>query len=320
MPRKTLIFGNGLGMALNPEHFSLDSAIGEVWNDEALLDQANKLLVCKCLSDNEANRPHGEEDLDTLQLVLSACEFLSHIGDDEIHWLSDNGRDFPEAVRKFIYQAARYFYNHQLALPIEFIGSLSEFINNSKSHVATLNYDNLLYQPLIHQGVLDGYNGALVDGFFKTGFNPKNMARRFGRTFGYYLHLHGSPLFVNRGRRTIKLTQAEVVNQDDTISSHIVLTHFKHKPTVISASSVLSAYWKLLPEAMDESEEIIVAGYSGLDTHLNALLRQFNEKPIRIVEWDGAGTYGERSIFWKETTRTEVTLVQMENILEFEDW
>jgi hypothetical protein len=110
------------------------------------------------------------------------------------------------------------------------------------------------------------------------------------------------------------------VNQDDTISSHIVLTHFKHKPTVISASSVLSAYWKLLPEAMDESEEIIVAGYSGLDTHLNALLRQFNEKPIRIVEWDGAGTYGERSIFWKETTRTEVTLVQMENILEFEDW
>lgn len=74
MARKTLIFGNGLGMALDPDFFSLDRAIGRVWDENTVLDDRTKNLVRFCLGD-DADRPHGEEDLDDLQLVVSACDF-----------------------------------------------------------------------------------------------------------------------------------------------------------------------------------------------------------------------------------------------------
>ena len=89
MARKTIIFGNGLGMALDPEYFSLDRAIGVVWDDKALLDNDSKELIINCLPRASDGRPHGEDELDTLQLALSACDFLNGISSSRIHWLSD---------------------------------------------------------------------------------------------------------------------------------------------------------------------------------------------------------------------------------------
>lgn len=308
-------------MALDPIHFALDRAIGVVWDNPDLLDEASRHLVCQCLPGGRNDRPHGEGDLDVLQLALSACEFLSRIGDARIHWLSNEGQAFPKAVRAFIYQTALQFHQCEKSLPEQFVNTLANFVHSTNSHVATLNYDNLLYQPLIERQVLCGYNGALVDGFFRDGFAVENLKRKYRRTFGYYLHLHGSPLFVNRGQMILKLAQSELVENADTVSSHIVLTHVEHKPTVISASNLLIAYWRQLLDALGESEEIILFGYSGADEHLNSILQGApRETPVRIVEWNGKGDREERMRYWGETLPREVTLLQCPNILEFKDW
>ncbi|AZR29903.1 hypothetical protein [Xanthomonas vasicola] len=324
MARATLVFGNGLGMALDPTFFSLDNAIGRTWEDSVALDEPTKDLVRYCLSD-EGDRPHGEDDLDDLQLVVSACDFLSRTGSGELHWLSDDGKRFPEAVRKFLYQTSLYFHRRDSGLPMDFIASLVAYSKKTKSHVATLNYDNLLYQPMIKEEVLDGYNGALVDGFLRNGFAEDNLERKYGRDFGYYMHLHGSPLFVDRDdgdrdKKVIKLRQAELGTDQDITGSHIVLTHVKHKETVIAASRLLTCYWEHFAKALEESESAVLVGYSGCDRHLNSLLSARGPSKIRVVEWDGAGQKESRQDFWNTLLGHEVHLVRLNNILKFTDW
>lgn len=321
MKRSAVIFGNGLGMALDPLRFSLDGAIGLVWNMDDLLTPAQKALICACLPEDPEKRPHSEEDLDTLQLALSACDLLNGIEGDQIHWLSEQGQEFPRAVRRFIYHTALQFHQAPVLLPEAFVQALADFIHQSKSHIGTLNYDNLLYQPLIEKQVLSGYDGALVDGFLSTGFSQGNMERKYGKTFGYYFHLHGSPLFVDRDSSTIKLQQNALPEQTDTVSAHIVLTHVEHKPTVISASEVLQCYWRLLAKALRESERLTLFGYSGCDSHLNALVQNARDLPVRVVEWSGAGDEQGRLVKWREWTgREEIDLIRLDNILEFRQW
>ncbi|MFZ6773714.1 hypothetical protein ACO0LB_13440 [Undibacterium sp. SXout7W] len=44
MPRKLVIFGNGLGMAIDPVHFSLQPALEEIWERDNFLSNAQKQL------------------------------------------------------------------------------------------------------------------------------------------------------------------------------------------------------------------------------------------------------------------------------------
>ena len=323
MPRKTLIFGNGLGKALNPDSFRLDNAIQTVWNDEDILSDHQKELIYSCLPEDREDFPQSEEDLDNLQLALSACDFLMEMPtSEEVHWLSDDGQQFPRAVRKLIFNTARQFHQTDEVLPEEFIDPLADFIWRTNSHIGTLNYDNLLYQPMIDREALSGYDGALVDGFHNAGFAKKNLERKFGNTFGYYLHLHGSPLFIDDKEKTKKLKQHELEQRSDVASSHIVLTHVKHKTTVISASHLLLTYWELLVEAINESNEIILFGYSGNDTHLNSLLNIMSEKPVRVVEYDREGNGIGHNEHWhsKLGDNRPIKVIPMEDILEFQDW
>lgn len=70
-----------------------------------------KSLICSCLPDSRKSFPHGEEDMDTLHMVLSACDLLKKIKSaDKKHWLSYEGRNFPDAARKFIYRTAIHFH------------------------------------------------------------------------------------------------------------------------------------------------------------------------------------------------------------------
>ncbi|MCO7468691.1 hypothetical protein NJG16_01245 [Stenotrophomonas maltophilia] len=319
--RKTLIFGNGLGMALDPEFFSLDNAIGRAWDGEGVFNEETRALVRCCLvDDGDTERPHAEEDLDSLQLVVSSCDFLAHMGRGGAHWLSEHGQRFPAAVRKFLYHTALELHQRDMALPMEFAAPLAAFLHESRSHVATLNYDNLLYQRMIEARVLDGYGGALVDGLLSSGFSAENLERKWGRTFGYYMHLHGSPLFVDQDGVVVKLTQGALGSDEDVVGSHIVLTHVKHKPTVIAASALLQSYWEHLEKALAESCEVLLFGYSGLDVHLNELLERRAPDKIRVVEWEGAGTSEDRQAFWNRQFGKDVAITRMGNILEFVDW
>lgn len=320
MERKLLIFGNGLGMSLDSEYFSLSTALKEIWKGSEHFQEEHKRLVISALPNiNTGDEfPDSETQLDTLQVAIVASEFLRNFESNEIQWLNENSRKFPEAFKRFIHEVASYFHDSEYFLPDEFIKPLSTFVNETKSHIAVLNYDNLLYDGLVNNEVLRGYFGSLIDGFHRAGFSQTNLDRRNVYRHGWYMHLHGSPLFV--GNRKLMRTERNFVVPNE--QSHIVLTHVQHKPLVISSSSILSEYWSRLSKACNEVDEIIMFGYSGLDTHLNKIVEaNCSGKQIRVIEWSGSGLFESRVKFWNQKFPSyEITLNLLENILDFTNW
>ena len=311
-------------MALDPDYFQLRPAMNNAWSDPECLDDKQRLLIQNCLhAQGAGERPTGEDDLDTLHIAVNACEFLDNVANHDDGWLTDDGKEFPFASRRYLTNVAWYFHRHHHALPDTFLNPLFEFIKTTRSHVATLNYDNLMYQKMIEAKILAGYNGRLVDGFYDEGFNEENLIRKFGRQFGYYLHLHGTPLYIDKGEKIIKQPQGHAL---ELPTKHLVLTHVRHKPTVIDSSRVLSAYWRFFSLALQESSTIFIFGYSGLDKHLNYLIEsQSFGKNIHIIEWSGAGTVKDRKAFWKDAfngsnSGSKGKVTQLDNILEFTEW
>jgi hypothetical protein len=318
--RTTILFGNGLGMALDPEYFSLSTAMDYVWNQSACLNDIQKNLVLRCLKVQRIGRqPESESDLYTLHLTTNACEFLNSISDDELLWLNDQGSEFPLATRRYLTEVAWYFHHHSHVLPESFLRPLFDFIKASKTHIATLNYDNLMYQKFIEEGILHGYDGWLVDGFYDSGFESENLVRMYDRDFGYYLHLHGSPLYIDSGNHIIKQKQGY---SSIIPTKHIVLTHIDHKQTVIDSSYVLRSYWEYLNLALQESKNLILFGYSGLDTHLNKLIQaQSNDIKISVIEWKNGNSKKVRENSWKSFVgKDEIQLYQLKNILKVNNW
>lgn len=319
--RKALIFGNGLGMALNPDAFNLTRVMHDVWNMAHFLTPDDKRLISLTLG-SETAIPQNEEQLDVLHQAVTACKILKGILSPDLHWLSEHGQRFPIAVAKYLHVVASRLHLTDEDLPQQFMNSLTDFIRRTNSHVATLNYDRLLYGEFIDRGILAGYDGNLLDGITNAGFHPDNLERLHGRTFGYYLHLHGSPLFyTQRGGQINKLQRHEISTFTANPSEHIVLTHVAHKRSVISASPILTTYWHYLHRALQEASEIIVVGYSGLDLHLNDVISIYGSKPIRVIEWSGNHNYANRLAYWKAEFKTSnVTLDLQQNILTNYTW
>ncbi|GGY53777.1 hypothetical protein GCM10011297_28080 [Bacterioplanes sanyensis] len=306
-------------MALDPDHFSLTTALEDIWNKENFLTPEQKQLIERCLGRTGA--PKGEHELDTLHQAVTYCKALNRIGQGDVHWLTEDGRGFPEITAQYIHKVATKLHNYDGNLPDQFENNLVNFIKNTRSHVATLNYDKLLYNSFIDNDIVTGYDGYLVDGMLNSGFSPDALERKYDKKYGYYLHLHGSPLFVNDGQQTSKLSRNQLTVDRNEASEHIVLTHVKHKPSVIAASHVLSTYWDYLQFALSEADEIILFGYSGLDKHLNLLLRPYlTAKSIRVIEWDGAGQQDERNRYWSATLGHTAEIVRLENVTDFINW
>lgn len=333
----TFIFGNGIGRAIDP-YFELHRGIEDVWNEggDRKLPKDVKKSIIKCLSENDGIKPKiptSEEELITLHEVTSLCRRLRDLEPDDPKWLTEKFRNLPEAIDEFIAKVAFYFHCYDSALlPAEylnFVSGLSQYIRERPSHLATLNYDNLLYQPLIENGILEGYNGHLIDGFHFSGFNSKNLVRvgRNKKRLGWYLHLHGSPLFyLDRNGKTKKYSQASLENSFNPLSSkkrHVVLCHIKDKPQVIADSRLLQSYWRYFSKALKQSNVIYVFGYGGADEHLNKEIsswielqkEQENEFIIKIVEWKNPSmTFVDRKKFWAEKFSTEEITVSIDDI------
>lgn len=321
MARKAIVFGNGLGMALNPQAFSLANAMHDVWHLNNFLTPEEKLLISQTLGDVNAI-PQTEDQLDVLHQAVGACKTLNRILSPQLHWLTPHGQTFPSAVAKYIQKVAARLHLVDADLPADFVSSLVQFVLRTRSHVATLNYDRLLYGAFVDNNILAGYDGALVDGIYTAGFSDSNLQRLFGRTFGYYLHLHGSPLFYDDNGIVKKMQRSDLSMFTPNESEHIVLTHVLHKRSVIASSSILMTYWNYLRFSLSESESIIVFGYSGCDIHLNEIIALHGKnKNITVVEWDGAGAPSIRSSYWSGLFKSSsINLVQMPNILDFRAW
>lgn len=337
--RKLIIFGNGLGRALDNDFFDLETRMRKVWADENCLTLEQKRLIATSIEGVEPEEgPSSEDQLGKTQMALVACEVLGDAVNDGqlVHWLTKDARDFPSALKKYLFEVARSFHGFNPANAgydfwQDFKNELVKFIWTSKSHVATLNYDDLLYGPFTDLQEIDGkprlicngYSGTLIDGYRKTnGFRKSNMGRKPERKeeLGFYMHLHGSPLFVDGEKHAVKLNRSELGQERGERDSHIVLTHSAYKTLVIDKSPVLHMYWEQLDKAIGEAGEIILFGYSGRDKHLNAKISARRGKtPVRVVE----RTHDEadkRASFWKKELGVEATIVQFDNILDFREW
>ncbi len=320
-------------MAIAPDAYNLTAVMSNVWAEDMHNDE-QKQLISACLPVG-ADQPTSEEELATLQDTVSACELLLAVRDTGAgHWLSDQGRQFPEAVRKFAFLVARRMYlskhtfgdqmGQRCRLPDYFLEPLISKIKADQSHVATLNYDGLLSSALKVSGVMGGDKAILLDGFVETKFDRRNMFRQknFG---GWYLHLHGGPLFADKGSSSpYKLSEAAFNKRPlerKNAGRHIVLTHFTHKPKIIEASEILSIYWEFLERSLEESSEIVIFGYSGNDLHLNRLISQMRgDKIVKVIDWLGSGTSKNRAKFWNEQLGDDVDLHLLEDVLTFSDW
>nr|WP_319249302.1 hypothetical protein [uncultured Celeribacter sp.] len=330
MTKDLLIFGNGLGRSLDNDFFSLDRALQEAWDDTDVLDDAQKELILRCLpsdilEDDEDSAPRSEEDLDQLQQILAACDLINELENETTEgWLTAQGKTFPNAIRSYVHRAACDFHFGDYKLPETFAASLRQHVIKTKSHVATLNYDNLLYRNFIGTDVFNGFS-CLIDGFSNGTFSKENLRRFNTRKTSYYLHLHGSPLFYDDAHNVChKAAMAETDLLAGNASGHIVLTNVRHKRSVIAASPVLTAYWKILEKrALKEARRITLFGYSGFDEHLNLLIQKkcrTDEKcSVRVVEREASGSRAERQSYWNDKF-DDVELITIPDILDFTDW
>lgn len=320
MPRQLLVFGNGLGRSIDNERFMLSNVMAEVWAAEDGLSVRQKELILRCLPEDVLDDvPTREDQLADLQEIVAACDrILQAEGGTGAGWLSAEGREFPAAIRSYVHRIACKFHNGR-RLPEDFSLALRAHILEHRSHVATLNYDDLLYRAFLNTDVMDGFH-CLIDGFSYGEFSPENLVRRFNpNRKAWYLHLHGSPLFYEpEPGRILKAPLAAIDLIEGDSSGHIVLTSVKHKISVIESSEILTSYWHHFDEAIAESEGVVLFGYGGADDHLNDRIKSKRNGRIRVVERTHDNE-AERRAFWRQKIGDH-ELVWMENILQFAAW
>lgn len=282
--RSLMIFGNGLGMAIDPIAYSLHRALRLVWQGASLSVSQRKLILA-CLPKG-VSAPEGEEALGRLQSVVAACETLLDVAPaGGRHWLNDDGQEFPRAVQRFAFEVARYIflasnsdsaspgYGQRHVLPVDFSQSLTCYIRRTESHVATLNYDGLLSQAFERDEILNCETGVLRDGFKSDIFSRNNLFRPKEKG-AWYLHLHGCPLFSTVYRQKNRKISAGSLEKNPqsmkNVGQHIVLTNAEGKPAIIKSSEILDVYWEFLELALRESGSCSIFGYSGNDIHLRA--------------------------------------------------
>lgn len=337
--RKLIIFGNGLGRALNPIYFDFAEGMHQAWASETGLTDEEKTILLSALGETCTDTgPSHEDDLLGIQIAQTACSLIANlVGNENISlWLTDNALKVERAIEKYVFQVANYFQSYEFAEFDEnwkdFTGHFCSFIHSSNSHVATLNYDSLLYSVFNEQmtfngrilpRLCDGYNGKLLDGYtLGLGFCEENFIRYNVSKKSFYLHLHGSPLFVESSEGKIVKRLRSEANTLPENRCHVVLAHGKLKPNVIAESPVLSLYWKMLNEAISEAGEIVVFGYGGGDDHLNdKLKRRAAEIQVHVVEYEAPNeTTRQRESYWKGLVGGAVRVSRLPNILLFRDW
>jgi hypothetical protein len=293
----------------------LGVGIKKVWENTDQLTQEQKSLIKDAVpTSKDRDYPAEENELNTLQLALVAVNMFNGLKLQT--WLDEHASKLPDAFRCFVHEIGFYFHQSEKPLPFSFATALCNYLKQTKSHVATLNYDNLLYDAMLSNKVLHQYD-HLIDGYLKDGFASENLDAK-NKSLGWYLHLHGSPLFVGNEKKT----REQRANRKASEQVHIVLTHADRKRDVINDSHILKEYWRRLEMALNQCEFVCVFGCSGHDVHLNEVIRShIGPKPIQVIEWNGDGESDQsRAEFWNGQLGKVVKLKRMTNILEFKDW
>ena len=352
MTESLFIFGNGLGRSIDNDAYQLNTAMQAVWDkgDNGLSDM-QKEIILKALAlegDDIGVGPQEESQIKTIQEVIFACELLQKIEDVRLPFATDEtrntlaaltkeARELPDALRTYVRQVASQFVDTDNHLTGDFCTPLFDFVYdaNNIAHIATTNYDELLYTAYGQQeGRDDKYK--LIDGFHNTVekelvFDPVKSQENYingRRRRGWYLHLHGSPLYVDNGSQVRKLRLSDFRVADYTCPGHIVLTHHAFKRRIIEESHILNAYWNIFCEKLFKSTNIILFGMSGDDVHINKAIRDYAREDaiIRIVDWTGESDNerDKKEDLWKgklgENRFKTENLILLPNVQDFTDW
>lgn len=244
----TFIVGNGLGMAIDPERFSLKKAMENALN-------GNREVVEKYFFASFPELQESKKDaLNSQRHSLYTDE--AHLRDlQRFLWAHDNGiidlrsdrQVIAEYLTKIIWQFFELNFRHYNPLIVEncdtgegvyidpkgkgfhFLEKLSTYIklmseNGNKVHVTTLNYDRMLYTGFLKNGIIGdnsrGKKPLLVDGFL-----PRNGALRFeldecikwADKAGMFMHLHGSPLFFHQEDKPTIFLKNTTTNEEKEI-------------------------------------------------------------------------------------------------------
>jgi len=339
---KTLIlFGNGLGRALDFSLFDLRAAFSRVWNG-GLLSEREKELISSVLP--AASKPEAlaaETELFEAQVAMNAIEQLQRSVPPEIlsRWLSSDALELRQAIFNLNAHVARYFHSYNKSIPDRFGRPLVKYVRDNNPHIITLNYDALLYGLFCKKhkfGRLkpyrpcDDFSGALIDGFTdKDGFSSVNFSHITDTSLGYFLHLHGTPVFAEGnfdiGGETIsrptKLRREEM-RANKSSGKHIVLNHGKMKPAIIASSPILSLYWERFQEAVLKSQRIVLFGYSGDDHHLNEVIRSLGQGASKtVIEWKNpAQNQRDRRNLWARKLGGEAKVLRLDDVTSFTSW
>lgn len=184
----TILVGNGLGMATNPNAFTIEAGLKQTWSK---LDIDLKKRIKSLIT--QGDELTSEEQLDKHYEVIQACLSLQRFENPSLGWLKNKARDFPDKFNSFVKDVGWYFFEQPSSDKklIQFVEHMRRFILNHKTHLITLNYDKLLYDHFCtDKEIMNGFNGKLADGFLvdSTGFEPSNLSRYYEK-FGWYLHL-----------------------------------------------------------------------------------------------------------------------------------
>jgi hypothetical protein len=304
--RITFIIGNGLGMALDPNHFRLESGMAYAWNRCAR--HTKKLLK----NINKGNILSSETELIDIQKLLFSIRTLNTYAATYSfsNLLRKNGVKFYEDFNKYVLDVSHFFYDYNKDMPDQyklFINHLSQFIVENPVHIAVLNYDKLIYESLLNKGGIFGKMGEcrLLDGMHATGFKEENLVRTY-YDFGWYLHLHGSPLFYSdmATQKILKDKRDEYCPNDrNKYRHHLVLTHSEFKLDIINQSLLLEIYWKYFCKALNESKSIVLFGYSGNDSHINQVIaNQLRKRDVKlfIIEYCNEESEEKNRSKWKD--------------------
>ncbi|MFT6024250.1 MAG: hypothetical protein ACI9PY_002375 [Ascidiaceihabitans sp.] len=329
MARNVILFGNGLGRAIDNDFYSIKRVLQSSWDNEAVLNEQQRRLICDCLPqeliEGELKAPTSEPELSNLQKVMDACDTIREFENEDANeqWLSQHGSSFPIAIRRYFHHAASLFHQGDKCLPEDFAKPLRQFIYNSGPDIVTLNYDDLLYEafsgtPVFAKHFLrDGFFGGKLDFARQEGYFNANRE-------GWFLHLHGSPLFVTREGEPRKITRDRLGEYAGENSFHIVLTNADSKPSVIENSSILSQYWGKLGGLLRDAKSITLFGYGGGDTHLNNLIGLNDAAHIRIICRSDENTEAQLKTKWRNLLRAadeqSTEIVMLEKLTDFDDW
>jgi hypothetical protein len=316
MGRSFILFGEDFWKTILSDSMDRGTIIR---NTLSCTNQEDKNLISKCLHKSEESIE--EEDLECLQSLTIAFKEIQSANDEDV-WLTSEAKNLIKASQKFSHEVGKKYINAHNGLHTESVlfSSLRNYIKSTNSHVATLGYDDVLYDFFIKNHIMSGFNGNLVDGFTNSGFNEENLERAYDNTFGYYFHLYGSPLYyTNKEGDVYKAKRSEY---EYCKGDHVILCPIHQKHQIIAASKVLRTYWEKIDWCLncDDVNMVYFIGYRGGDDILNSKFKNWlaidnTNREVIIVEPDNSE---DRISSWKKKIGDKIIHKPVDSILDFD--